>query len=131
MKNILTTAGIWLLLVSIGAGAEQGGKIAVATEGETPSARVSSQAGFSPFFLLFDKDGTLLETIKNPVQAGGMGSGTAVVDLLADRGVKVLVAEGFGSRIAQYMAGKRMKHFEYKGTAAEAVKGAKSVLPSE
>ncbi|MBI2202442.1 MAG: hypothetical protein HYU41_01110 [Candidatus Rokubacteria bacterium] len=131
MNKILVTVGIWLLLVSATACADQSGKIAVATEGDTPAASVSAQAGFSPYFLLFDKDGTLLEAMKNPVQTGGMGSGTAVVDSLAGKGATVLVAQGFGSRIVQYMDGKGMKHFEYKGTAAEAVKGARSVLPSQ
>ncbi len=123
-KIILASVGMWLLLVSVGACAEQGGKIAVATEGDTPAAKVSSQAGFRPFFLLFDQQGTLLEAMKNPAQTGGMGSGTAVMDFLANRGVKVIVAEGFGSRIVQYITSKGMKQVEYKGNAADAVKSA-------
>ncbi|MBI4271921.1 MAG: hypothetical protein HY615_16410 [Candidatus Rokubacteria bacterium] len=132
-KIILTSVGLWLLLASVVACAGQGGRgeIAVATESDTPVASVSRQAGLSPFFLLFDKDGTLLEAMKNPVQTGGMGSGTAVVDSLADKGVKVLVAEGFGSRIVEYMASKGMRQLEYKGSAADAVKRVKSVLESE
>jgi ArsR family transcriptional regulator len=70
-KFILASVGFWPLLVSAGACAEQGGKIAVATEGETPAAKVSSQAGFSPFFLLFDPQGAILEAVKKPVQTGG------------------------------------------------------------
>jgi len=127
-KIISASVGFWLLLVSAGAWAEQGGKIAVATEGDTPAAKVSSQAGFSPFFLLFDQQGILLEAMKNPVQTGGMGSGTAVMDFLASKGVKVIVAEGFGSRIVQYITSKEMKQVEYTGNAAEAVK---SVLQSK
>jgi predicted Fe-Mo cluster-binding NifX family protein len=121
-KGVLASVGMWLLLVSVGACAEQGGKIAVATEGDTPAAKVSSQAGFSPFFLLFDRQGTLLETLKNPALTGGMGGGTAVMDFLANKGVKVIVAEGFGSRIVQYITSKGMKQVEYKGNAADAVK---------
>jgi predicted Fe-Mo cluster-binding NifX family protein len=133
MKRIvLTSLGLWLVLVSVGACADQGkGKIAVATQGDTPAASVSSQAGFSPFFLLFDRDGTLVETMKNPVQTTGMGSGKTVVDALADKGVKVLVAEGFGSRIVEYMADKGMKQVEYKGNATAAVAKAKSALQSQ
>ncbi len=114
----------WLPLVLVAAQGEQivEGRIAVATDGDTPSAKVSSQAGFSPFFLLFDPKGAFLEALKNPVQTRGMGRGTAVVDFLAGKGVKVLVAEGFGSRIVEYITGKGMKPVEYKGNAADAVK---------
>ena len=125
MKSmILASLAIWLLLVPVGARGEpdDGGKIAVATQGDTVASRVSPQAGFSPFFLLFDQRGILLETLKNPAQSGAMGSGTAVVDFLAKRGVKVIVAEGFGNRIVEYITGKGMKSVEYKGNAAEAVK---------
>jgi predicted Fe-Mo cluster-binding NifX family protein len=121
---ILVSVVIWPLLVSAGARGEQAGKgkIAVATEGDAPEAKVSSQAGFSPFFLLFDTDGAFLEALKNPVQTTGMGSGTAVVDFLASKGVKVIVAEGFGSKIVQYVKDKGMEPVEYKGNAAGAVK---------
>ena len=121
---ILVSVVIWPLLVSAGAwGGQAGkGKIAVATEGDTPGAKVSSQAGFSPFFLLFDSEGAFLESLKNPAQTTGMGSGTAVVDFLASKEVKVLVAEGFGSKIVQYVKDKGMEPVEYKGNAAGAVK---------
>lgn len=121
---LLVTLAAWLPLVSAGARAEQiaQSRIAVATDGDTPSAKVSSQAGFSPFFLLFDPGGAFLEALKNPVKTGGMGSGTAVVDFLAGKGVKVLVAQGFGSRIVEYMASKGIKPVDYQGNAADAVK---------
>jgi len=45
-----------------------------------------------------------------------------VVDFLASKGVKVLVAEGFGSKIVQYVKDKGMEPVEYKGNAAGAVK---------
>jgi predicted Fe-Mo cluster-binding NifX family protein len=125
-KMMLATVGFWLLLVSIGACAEQGrmGKIAVAAEGDTPAAKVSTQAGFSPFLLVFDKDGSFIEAVKNPAQGGGMaqGGGIAVVDFLAERGVKVIVAERFGDRITEVMKGRGVRPVAFKGNAAEAVK---------
>ncbi len=125
MKSmILATLVIGLLLVAAGAHGEQadGSKIAVAAQGDTVASQVSPQAGFSPFFLLFDQRGILLETLKNPAESGAMGSGTEVVDFLAKRDVKVIVAEGFGNRIVEYITGKGMRNVEYKGNAAEAVK---------
>ena len=131
-KVILASLGFWLLLASVGACAEQGktGKIAVAAEGNTPAAKVSTQAGFGPFLLVFDKDGSFIEALKNPAQGGGMaqGGGIAVVDFLADRGVKVIVAEMFGNRIMEVMKGKGIRPVTFKGNAAEAVK---SVLQSK
>jgi len=127
MKRIfLASVGIWLLLVSVGACGEQDGrgKIAVATEGDTPAASVSRQAGSSPFFLLFDKGGTFVEAIKNPAQEGGMGQGggKAVVDFLVDRAVKAIVAEVFGNTIMEYMRSKGIRPVAFKGNAAEAAR---------
>jgi predicted Fe-Mo cluster-binding NifX family protein len=130
-KVILASVGFWLLLVSVGACAEQGGvgKIAVAAEDNTPAAKVSKQAGFSPFLLVFDQDGGFIEAVRNPARGGmAQGGGIAVVDFLADKGVRVIVAEVFGERIVAVMQGKKIRPVRYKGSAAEAVQ---SILQSK
>ena len=97
------------------------GKIAVAANGETNAAAVSTQAGGAEFFLIFDKKGNLLETLANPGK-NAASPGTAVVHFLVGKGVTTVVAEGFGPKIVEVMKGKGIKAVVFKGSVEEAVK---------
>jgi len=96
-------------------------KIAVAANGQTPAASISAQAGRAPFFLFFDENGKLVETIANPAK-DSQNSGIAVADFLAGKGVTVVVAEGFGNRIVEVMKGKGIRAVAFKGSAEAAIK---------
>ncbi len=125
---ILAIVGIALSSLPVDAFAKGAlsGRIAVAAEDRTPAATVSHQAGFSPFFLPFDKEGRFLEALKNPFKGEMVyGSGKVVVDFLAERGMKVIVAQVFGKGIREVMASKGIRPVEFKGSAGEA---ARSVL---
>ncbi len=124
MKTIYTY--LWALLVAISVPAlAQGGAptIAVAAGGNTVSAPVGSQPGRSPFFLLFDAKGTLLEAASNQYQHAG-SAGIPALDFLAGKGIKVVVAESFGPKIVEVMKDKGMRPVEFKGSARDAVKKA-------
>ena len=121
MKKGLSVMFTILFLVSGLAFAGQKEKIAVAANDKIPGASVSSQAGRSPFFLLFDEKGKLTETITNPYKEAG-SSGIAVADFLAGKGVTIVVAEGFGDRIVQVMKSKGIRAVAFKGSAEEAIK---------
>jgi len=95
--------------------------VAVSAIDKTTSAAVSSQAGRSSFFLLFDKKGVLVEALDNPYKDGG-NAGIPTIDFLAGKGVTVLVAESFGSRIVDVMKSKGMRAVEFKGSAKDAIK---------
>jgi predicted Fe-Mo cluster-binding NifX family protein len=84
---------------------------------------VSSQAGRSPFFLLFDRQGRLVEAVANPYKDAA-NAGIPTLDFLAGKGVKTVVAEGFGSRIVEVMKSKGMRPVEFKGNAGGAVRKA-------
>jgi predicted Fe-Mo cluster-binding NifX family protein len=101
--------------------AGQNGKIAVATDEKMPDAAVSSQAGRSSFFLLFDEKGTFLEAIGNPYTEA-KSRGIAVADFLAAKGVTAVVAGSFGDRITEGMKNKGIRALTFKGKAADAVK---------
>ena len=103
--------------------AGKGDIIAVAATGETRADSVSAQAGGAAFFLIFDKEGKLIETLANP-EKDAASPGTAVVDFLAGKGATVVVAEGFGPKIIEVMKGKGIKAVSFKGSAEEAVKKA-------
>ncbi len=121
LENIsLMTLVIPFLMMSF-VYASQKERIAVAADKKMLDAAVSSQAGRSSFFLLFDDKGTFLEAIVNPY-TDVKSRGIAIADLLAGRDTSVVVAEGFGTKFIEYMDGKVIKAFAFKGSAREAVK---------
>lgn len=126
MKKLVSTALAALLVVAAGfvlAQPNRSDMIAVAASDKTVSASVSSQAGRSPYFLLFDKQSALVEAVDNPYKDAG-NAGIPTLDFLASKGVKVLVAEGFGSKIVEVMKSKGIRPVEFKGNAKDAIKKA-------
>ena len=121
MKKGISVMLTMLFLVSGLTFAGQKENIAVAANGQTPAASISAQAGRAPFFLFFDENGKLIETIANPAK-NSQNSGIAVADFLAGKGVTVVVAEEFGNRIVEVMKGKGIRAIAFKGSIAEAVK---------
>jgi predicted Fe-Mo cluster-binding NifX family protein len=96
-------------------------RIAVAATGQTPSAAVGAQAAQSPFLLIFDKRGALLQAIENPYK-DQMGGGISLIDFLSGKGVTALVAGTFGPRIVDVMKGKGIQPVEFTGDAQGAVR---------
>jgi len=96
--------------------------IAVAAEGSTPTAQVSKLAARAPYFLLFDDKGQLAEALANPYRQGAGGAGPQVVDFLAAKGIKTVIAGEFGANMTNAMKAKDMTHRIATGPAAEAVK---------
>jgi predicted Fe-Mo cluster-binding NifX family protein len=95
--------------------------IAVAASGETPEAPISALALGAHFFLIFNKAGELIDKLANPAKEAE-NPGIAIVNLLAGHSASVVVAEGFGTKFIEYMNGKGIKAFSFKGSAGEAVK---------
>jgi predicted Fe-Mo cluster-binding NifX family protein len=120
MKRVISIILALFLMLSGLAFAGEKVKIAVAANDKTPGASVNKQAGPSPFFLLFDDNGTLVETIDNPYKEGE--GGITVTDFLAGKGVTVVVAQEFGDRIVRIMREKGIRAIAFKGSAEEAVK---------
>jgi len=118
--KVISAVLVVLFMVSSLAFPGEKEKIAVASNDKTPTASVSKQAGPSPFFLIFDGKGKLIETIANPYKEGG--GGIAVADFLAGNGVTVVVAEEFGNRIVEVMKGKGIRAIAFKGSVEAAVK---------
>ena len=123
MKKISAFLAAMLLPSLVLAQQSKSDMIAVAASDKTASAAVSSQAGRSPFFLLFDKQGRLVEAVDNPYKDSG-NAGIPTLDFLASKGAKVVVAEGFGPKIVEVMKSKGMRPVEFKGNARDAVKKA-------
>jgi predicted Fe-Mo cluster-binding NifX family protein len=122
MKKIgFSVLSMIFLMTSLGYAADQG-KIAVGAEGKTAAAKVSGVAARSPYFLIYDGSGKLLEAVDNPYKGAKGGAGTSVVPFLAQKGATVVVAGEFGENMIQAMKGKGMRYLEFKGSAEEALK---------
>jgi predicted Fe-Mo cluster-binding NifX family protein len=96
--------------------------IAVASEGKDSTADVGSIAARSRYFLIFNRQGELIESLENPHRKIGSGAGRMVADFLADRGVFTFVAQNFGGNIKASLERRGMSYTEYLGPAVEAVK---------
>ncbi len=103
--------------------AEKGAvKIAVASIGKTTTGSVSNLAARSPYYLVFDGKGNLIEAISNPYKDVARGAGPSAANFLAAKGVNIVIAENFGIKMINALKGKRISHFEFKGRVDEAVK---------
>ena len=96
-------------------------KIAVAASGSDPGAAVNAQAALSPYFLVFDQKGTLLEALVNPYK-DAESPGPDIVNYLSAKGVTVVIAGNFGPKILNVMKAKRIWPVPFTGSAEAAVK---------
>jgi len=123
MKKLVTLFLAIFVLVSFMAYAasKDDVKIAVAATGKTIAATVGAKLAKSPYLLICDSSGRLIEALDNPYK-DSESAGPSTVNFLSEKGVKVVIAETFGQRITGLMKSKGMEYFEFNGTAENAVK---------
>jgi len=124
MKKIsfLSIAILFLVSAITYASKEDVVKIAVASNNKNTTSNVGAVAGRSPYYLIFDSTGKLVEVIKNPYKDVRGGAGPSTANFLAEKGVTIVIAETFGGKMINAMKSKGMTHFEFKGIANDAVK---------
>ncbi len=94
-------------------------KIAIASKGKDENSEISDQAGRSPYYLIFDEKGELLEVISNPFRIGGGGAGFAVAKMLADREVNLVIAGKIGDKMKGALETRGLKYQEKSGIVKE------------
>jgi predicted Fe-Mo cluster-binding NifX family protein len=105
--------------------AEKGAvNIAVASAGKTTTASVSNLAARSPYYLIFDGKGNLIEAISNPYKDAARGAGPSTANFLAEKGVTIVIAESFGIKMINVLKNKHIRYVEFEGRVNEAVKKA-------
>jgi len=93
--------------------------IAVASDSVEATSLVSKTGGRSRYFLIFS--GTdFVQVLDNPFLAKGPGATPSLVEYLAQKGVGVVVAGGFGPLMVEAMEQKGMKYVIFSGIAQEA-----------
>lgn len=104
------------------AGENKTAVLAVAADGPTLDAHVSRVAARCPYFLLFDAQGKLVDVLDNPHARGRGGAGPRVVEMLEANGVRTVMAETFGERMAEAMRRAGMASRIASGSVADAVR---------
>ena len=116
--NLALAALVLLLIPSLSSGVEPF-LIAVASDDVEATSLVSKTAGRCRYYLLFS--GTnFVQLLDNPFLAMGPGATPALVEYLAQKGVGVVIAGGFGPLMIEAMDQKGMKYIIFSGTAQEA-----------
>ncbi len=93
-------------------------KIAVSSEGDNENSQVSMVSGRAPYYLIFEGD-KLVEVIKNPFAMGGGGAGFGVAQMLANKGVEVVVSGKFGPNMSSSLQSKGIKVIEMSDISAK------------
>lgn len=96
-------------------------RIAIAAVGDRITSEISMRAGRAPYYLVFDKKGVFLKSIKNPSQMQGGGASSVVVDLLIKESVKTVIAGRFGDKMKKQLEANGIKYHERTGITKEIV----------
>jgi predicted Fe-Mo cluster-binding NifX family protein len=124
IRNQILTAMTVLTLLRLCAtlSAQNNAVLAVAAEGTTPEAKISTQAARSPYFLFFDQNGDLVDVVANPHITERRGAGHQMVEFLFAKGIHTVVAGEFGPKTLAAIKEKGMAYYIAVGAASEAVK---------
>lgn len=122
MKSLVLSALVALCLITALAHAGETVRIAVAAEGNEITAGISKMAAKSPYFLIFDEAGNLVEALENPYRSAGRGAGRSIVPFMAEKGVTFVVAGKFGENMMQGMESRGIKYLVFDGSIEAALK---------
>ncbi|MFO7785549.1 MAG: NifB/NifX family molybdenum-iron cluster-binding protein [Thermodesulfobacteriota bacterium] len=121
MKSLIFSVLVACCLVAGLAHSGEKVRVAVASEGNNVNAQLSEVAAKSPYFLIFDEAGSMMEALENPYRNTRRGAGRSIVPFLAQRGVTFVVAGKFGQNMIQGMESQGIKYLAFKGGIEEAL----------
>lgn len=97
-------------------------RVAIAAMKSDISSEVSSKAARAPFYLVFDENGELLESIENPYAEVGGGAAPKASRLLAENGIDRVVAEEFGAKFKALLEGAGIEPIQKSGEVQKALR---------
>jgi len=97
-------------------------KIAVASTSKNKDTNVSDMAGRAPYYLIFDENLKLIETLDNPFCFGSGGAGYSVAKMLADKKTDIVIAGKFGGNMTGVLDERGLKYYEKNGNILDALK---------
>jgi len=96
-------------------------KIAVAATGATSQSDVSMHSGRAAYFLIFDENGSLLESLPNPYAEAGHGAGRRATAFLIDHGIHTLIGGHFGPHMRELLEAHGIRCIKGQGGAQDLV----------
>jgi predicted Fe-Mo cluster-binding NifX family protein len=100
--------------------AENKSLLAVASDSPQPQT-VSEMAGRAAYFLLFDGSGNFLSAERNPFASATREAGPKVAAFLSAKGVTLVLAGEFGTKMERALISYNMKYIKQAGVAHEVV----------
>ena len=94
--------------------------LAVAADGDTLEASVSSMAGRCAYFLIVNTKGELTKALENPHKDEGQ-AGISAAHFLASKNVTTVVAGHFGGKMRDALDSHKIAYVEFRGTVKEAI----------
>ncbi|MFO7760316.1 MAG: NifB/NifX family molybdenum-iron cluster-binding protein [Thermodesulfobacteriota bacterium] len=110
-----------LLAFSTATAGAQEEKIAVAANGDNTDTLISQKTARAPFILIFDKNGNLVESHKNPT-IRDRRAGPAMAQWLAENHVDIIIGGNFGARMTQALEDLQIRRIKKSGSVIAAVK---------
>ena len=96
---------------------------AIAADQDQATAEIAKLPGVAPFFHIYDESGKLIEVVANPFLDRDYGIGPAAANMLADKGVTVLIGRNRPGPVMMEVLDKRQIRMVRRiGTVADVVK---------
>ncbi len=90
--------------------------IAIASDGDTVRADISSQASRSNYYIFIDEKGVSLEIMSNSFKYIKGGASSKLIEMLKDKKVSHFVASEFGDKLKSALDTNSIKHTIYEGS---------------
>jgi predicted Fe-Mo cluster-binding NifX family protein len=121
-KNKILTLVFLCTLLALGTAIAdaEARRIAVAADGADIKASVDSRTARAPFILIFDGNGELIESHKNPVTRD-RGAGPELAGWLVEKNVDTLIGGDIGPNLAQAIGARNISWAVKSGPVSEAV----------
>jgi predicted Fe-Mo cluster-binding NifX family protein len=96
-------------------------KTAIASATNKAEGEISEKGGRAPYYLIFDEENKLIESIKNPFAVGGGGAGFGVAKMLADKKVNKIIVGKVGDNMKGALEKAGIELIEKEGDINEAL----------
>jgi predicted Fe-Mo cluster-binding NifX family protein len=95
-------------------------KVAITSQGDSLDAQVDLRFGRCPYFIIVDLETRKIEAIPNPASGATGGAGPQAAQIIADKGVEVVITGNVGPNAFQTLKAANVKIYkEAFGTVQE------------
>ena len=94
----------------------------VASDGDSLTSKISSQASRCDYYIVIDEQGKVLETIQNSHKDVKGGASSKLVTMLKRKNISRMIAARFGDKLISALESSNIKYTVYEGDIHSAVK---------